>query len=245
VIGLFVLILGNLALDLVSYGPAGPQPAVTDLATGSGGTAQAAATGPALTTALHGLAGRLPVPVTVVATVPVELSGRGADLAISVAAGGTTRIATATVTFAVDPKAAATVPGVRLRLRSPIILAVGLGCIGLGVTVAGFVGMYLVLGRSGFRRRLRQLERFGSKAAAEVPQPEQEGSVVVRTALALSERAVQRQGRTAIEVALDRAGIALRPAEWMLVRAAVAAAGAVLLALMLPCSSGSVGGVSS
>ena len=229
------LLSGHIPLDLVTFGTAAAQPAVTGLATGSGGQAHTAATGPALTTALHGLADRMATPVSVTATVPAALSGRSGDVQISVVAGGQNLSATTQVTFAVDPTVAPALTLVRPRFLPAVFFYGALACIGLGFIIAGFVGMYLVLGRTAVRRRLRQLDNFGSRATpAETVRTEQEGSVVVRTALALSERAVQRQGRTGIEVALDRAGIALRPAEWMLVRAAAAGAGAVLLSLMLP-----------
>jgi tight adherence protein B len=51
----------------------------------------------------------------------------------------------------------------------------------------------------------------------------------------VSEKAVaQRGGQGKLEAKLDRAGIVLRPNEWVLLQAVAAVAGAVLLALLLP-----------
>jgi tight adherence protein B len=64
---------------------------------------------------------------------------------------------------------------------------------------------------------------------------EKPANAFVRSALALSQRAVERQGQQSrIEASLDRAGIDLRPAEWLLMRAGAAAGSAVLLALVFP-----------
>ena len=225
----------SVALDLVSYGSTPPAAEAVSLATGSGGQAQAVATAPTLTTTVHGLAGRLPAAVAVTATVPPALSGQSTDVAVKIVAGGTTLSTTLQAHFAVVTAVAPTLQTIRLRSMSIMVFVVALGLIGLGLVLVVFVVAYELLGRTAIRRRLRQLDSFSGKSVAETAVEQiQEGSVVMRTALALSERTVKTSGRGDMEAALERAGILLRPAEWMLVCYGVGVGTAFLASLVLP-----------
>ncbi len=223
----------GIALDVVGYGAGDPGTAVTGLATGSGGQVVAAAGGSKLTDALAGLAGRFPAPVVVTATVPAALSGHASTVEVTVAAGGEPVATTVPVTFALDP-AASQLQTVTLRMLPTILLIGAMVVIGVAVALAAFATAYQLLGRSVLHQRLRDIDRFTGERPASAPVAKPEGSALLRTALAVSERAVQRQGRAGIELALERAGLALRPAEWLLVRGIVAVITAALLLLMLP-----------
>lgn len=112
-------------------------------------------------------------------------------------------------------------------------LYTGMGLVGFSLAVGGFAVMNLLLGRSAMRRRLQAIGLFGG--ASQVAKEETpDGSALMRAALAVSDRAVQRQGRSGIERDLDRAALALRPAEWMLIRAVVTIVAAAILLLLLP-----------
>jgi tight adherence protein B len=122
--------------------------------------------------------------------------------------------------------ATVSVPG-----SSRSLLYLGLAAIGAAALLATAVAMYLLVGRSPVRTRLRQLESFGSAPALAA----REESSVLRAALSASERAIARRGNVArIEANLDRAGIDLRPAEWILARVGAALLGTVVFALLLP-----------
>src|SRR5207253_9352852 len=117
------------------------------------------------------------------------------------------------------------------------LLIVALCGIGGALLLSAVIGVCLALGRSTMRRRLRQIDAFGvDRVPVAIAKSQlQHGSPVLRTALALSEKAVQRNDRRSrIAASLDRAGMALRPAEWFLARAMVAGVCGGLLALLLP-----------
>jgi Flp pilus assembly protein TadB len=114
------------------------------------------------------------------------------------------------------------------------LLPVALIAIGGAVLVAVYVVLDLSMSRSKLRMRLRDLDKFTADKASHTSHPG-DGNVLMRTALAMSERAVASRGdKSRIEAALDRADIALRPNEWILMRTGAAALGAVVLALALP-----------
>jgi len=117
-----------------------------------------------------------------------------------------------------------------------MLLYLGLAGLGSGVLLAVGVVIYLLLGRSSqMRSRLRQLERPVGLTKSPQSSSQSDHNPMMRVALALSERAVARQGgQNRVEAGLERAGIALRPAEWLLVRVAVSVTCAVGLAFAMP-----------
>jgi len=119
------------------------------------------------------------------------------------------------------------------------LLLLGVASVGLGLALIVFLAVWGPTGRSKLRRRLRNLDQFVGERAAEP----QSGSVVMRAALAVSERAVQSpEARGRVEVALDEAAIDLKPAEWVLLRTGSTVAGAFLLAVAMPWGFGFAGG---
>ncbi|MGC9668319.1 VWA domain-containing protein [Planosporangium sp. 12N6] len=233
------LATAGVTLDGIAYGPDAESPAMSDLAAGTGGRMVAARDAAALRAAFAGIAAATgPATAAVTVTVPARLAGAEPTLRVTLTAGGSTATAPATPVRVPPgpPPVAAAAPR-----SAGWLLYLGLAGVGVAALVAASVAMYLLVGRSAVRSRLRQIEGFGTGPALRV----REESTVLRAALSASEYAITRRGaRARIEANLDRAGIDLRPAEWILVRAAVAAAGGVLCALLLPWLPGLlVGGV--
>jgi Flp pilus assembly protein TadB len=114
------------------------------------------------------------------------------------------------------------------------LLLFAIGALGLSIALIVFVIVRTVLGRrTKLHRRIREVNNFTSRAAE--AQAAQEGSSIVRAALAVSERAVERRGaRDRIAESLDRAAVNMEPHEWMLLRAVAAGLGGLVLAFLLP-----------
>jgi Flp pilus assembly protein TadB len=114
-----------------------------------------------------------------------------------------------------------------------VVLIFALVGVGGAVLVTVFIVLDLSQSRSKLHGRLRDLEKFTSEKAAHGAQTP-EGNVFMRAALAVSERALSSRGdKGRIEASLDQADIALRPNEWILLRAGLAALGAFVLSLAL------------
>jgi tight adherence protein B len=215
-------------VDAVAFGEA--DRAVLARLTGvTGGRVVPADRPDALRGVFRDMAAELSAPVVVTATIPPELSGQATTLRVEVGA-----LAQAVpVQLRFDP-ATGSGPATFQAGRSP-----GWG---LAVGLALLAGAVLALAlarpkrsRAEIRRRVARLDRVPVGRRATVVQPERPGGAVLRAALAVSERAVRRPGRRErIELALDRAGSALRPAEWLLIRAAVTAGTVIAAALVLP-----------
>jgi Flp pilus assembly protein TadB/Mg-chelatase subunit ChlD len=211
---------------------------VTELLAGisadTGGQAYLAQQGADLAAAFESAAGAFGVRMLVAAQVPPSLSGTESTLHISVRAGDQTVRTSTPVTLAVDPDAAPpliTVPTVPLSwLNSTAVIAL----VFVSLLVLGLVTFSPMLDRSRRRRRLAQVNQFAvAPSPAPAPAGQQSGSPVER-ALAFSERVVQSrgmEGRLAIQ--LDRAGMRLRPHEWLLLRGMVCVVAAILLALFM------------
>nr|WP_275941273.1 type II secretion system F family protein [Planosporangium flavigriseum] len=222
------LAAANVTLDGIAYGPDAHSPAMNNLAAGTGGRMVAAGDAAALRAAFAGIAAATrPAVAAVTVTVPGRLAGAAATLRVGVKTGGATLTADTPVRLAAGPALAA-VP-VPATPRWPLYVAVG--GVGAGTLLAASIAMYLLVGRSAVRSRLRQLERFGAAPA----QSAREESSVLRAAVSASEQVIARRGNAArIEFDLDRAGIDLRPAEWILVRLGVALLAGLFFALLLP-----------
>ncbi|OLB78109.1 MAG: hypothetical protein AUI14_14140 [Actinobacteria bacterium 13_2_20CM_2_71_6] len=165
-------------------------------------------------------------------TAPVPARLAGTAVTLHVALNGTAAGA-APVTLPAGPALATVdVPrGPRWLLR------VALGATGGAALLAGLVLMYGLVGRTRVRTRLRQLESFGAIET----RPARDGRTVLRGAVGVAEGIVARRGSAGrIEADLDRAGIDLRPAEWLLLRLGVAVLTGILGALALPLLPGLV-----
>lgn len=234
--------------DVVGFRLAGgDQGALRRLAVGSGGRFLAAPDATGLAAAFSVAAGTIDQRLAVTARVPTALAGlagRRVALAARVAAGTAMLQASAEVTLpvAAGPTAApstapaggaTTAPDAAGRLvpTSPgwlRWLVVGLAFAGL--LAIGLLA--LVFGTGGdTRRRIAQLQRYRLTTPASAPAEVE--SPVAKAALAWTDRLVRRRGvQQAIALQLDRAGMALRVQEWLLLRACGCAALAAVLAVL-------------
>jgi Flp pilus assembly protein TadB/Mg-chelatase subunit ChlD len=187
-----------------------------------------------LTAAFEQAARAFTVRVLVTVEVPPELSGSDTQLEVTVAADGQTARTSVPVVLALDPNAPGaltTVPSGRLSLLTEGGLVV--------LIFAGFLALGLVifaplLDRRRRNRMVAQVEQFAMARTAQPPPDAEEGGRVAQAALALSERVVQAQGMEGkIALKLDRAGMRLRPHEWLLLRALTCLVLVLLLALFI------------
>ncbi|WP_067496793.1 type II secretion system F family protein [Actinoplanes sp. TFC3] len=104
----------------------------------------------------------------------------------------------------------------------------------IGLTAAVFLIAYVILdalfGRTSFQRRLASLRRFA------VQNPIQNGRwlVLLRTEVTRLGEWLARIIRLDSHALLDAAAVPIRPAEWLVIRAAAALALALVLGLILP-----------
>jgi tight adherence protein B len=117
----------------------------------------------------------------------------------------------------------------------PVPYLVMAGGVFVALLLVAFVIVSPMLTLTQKRRRLVQLERYrmaemhARLAAASVP-----GGPLTHAALSLTERAMRSGGlEDRFARQLDRAGMTLRPQEWVLLRAALAVGAAVLLTLVI------------
>ncbi|MCW6007965.1 type II secretion system F family protein [Micromonospora sp. CPCC 205371] len=89
-----------------------------------------------------------------------------------------------------------------------------------------------LLGGVQRRRRLAQIDDYGLNLGADKPQPARVANPLTRAGLAMSAALLNAGGlERRFAMQLDRAGMAWRPAEWVLLRLSVALGLGVLLAL--------------
>lgn len=113
-----------------------------------------------------------------------------------------------------------------------LILLVVVAVVFLALLVLFLVVFAPLLGGVQRRRRLAQIDDYGLNLGADKPQAARTTNPLTRAALALSAAVLSAGGlerRFAIQ--LDRAGMAWRPAEWVLLRVSVAVGLGVLFAL--------------
>jgi Flp pilus assembly protein TadB/Mg-chelatase subunit ChlD len=221
-------------VDAVAFGGGADRARLSDLTGATGGRVIDAADAAALRSVFRSMAAGLSAPVVVTATVPPALAGRTTPMSVRVTAGAVVLTADTAVVFRPDPAA---VPP-RVPFTAPAAGNVGLLTV-LGLVVAallalGFLALPPHTARGQLQRRLQQLDRFTARGVV-APSGPDEGSNVLRAALAVSERAVARPGRRErIELALDRAGLQLRASEWQLIQLGCGLGGAVPAVVVLP-----------
>jgi tight adherence protein B len=222
---------GHVVVDAVSFGAGAGDAKLNALARATGGTVVAATDAATLDTAFDDLASRLSGALVVHATIPPALAGRTTTLRATLTVPGlATASTTAPVTFHESTLTPAT-PASQPRW----LLPAAAGALAVALLVLGLVAVFGITGRARRRQRLRQLEQHWAPPTAAGSTDLRQDSPVVRAMLTASERAIDRQGsHSRLQLQLDQAGLDLRPAEWMLMRAGVAAGAAVLLALALP-----------
>jgi tight adherence protein B len=221
-------------VDAVAFGEA-DRAVLASLTAVTGGEVLPADKPAALRGIFRAMAADLSAPVIVTATVPPALSGAQATLRVAVTAGGSTVEGAVPVRFEVDPTAAAAPDTFRVTPGRPTGLLIAAGALAAALFLGVLLAVLPLVGRSEVRRRLGQLDRFSMGRRAAVTMPDPAGNQMLKAALAVSERAVRKPGRRErMELALDRAGSSLRPAEWLLIRVGVLAASLLLAVLILP-----------
>jgi Flp pilus assembly protein TadB/uncharacterized protein YegL len=221
----------RVTVDAVSFGAGAGDAKLNALARTTGGTVVAATDATSLNTAFNDLASSLSGALTVSATVPARLAGRATTLrATLMVPGQAPATASTPVTFNESTLTPAT-PASQPRW----LLPVAAGALAVALLVLGLVSVISITGRSRRRQRMRHLEQHWAPAATPNATDLRQESPVVRVMLTASERAIDKQGsHSRLQLQLDQAGLDLRPAEWMLIRAGVTVGAAVLLVLALP-----------
>ncbi|GAA2529964.1 VWA domain-containing protein [Pilimelia columellifera] len=219
-------------VDAVAFGEA-DQAELAGLTGPTGGEVFPAANAAGLRAVFRTMAAGLTPPLIVRATVPPQLSGQSTTLQVSVAVGGTTLAASVPTQLRADPAAATGPESFQVSGAtglSPTVLA---AVVGVALFALVLVTLLPLVGRSEVQQRLSRLDRFVPQRGAKTSAAG--SNQMLAAALSFSERAVRRPDRRErIELALDRAGSNLRAAEWQLIRAGVAAGGAIVGALILP-----------
>ena len=221
-------------IDAVAFGGGTDRTRLTGLTAMTGGRVFDAADPAALRSTFIILAAGLSAPVVVTASVPPSLSGRSSSMSVRVSVGGAVADADTTVVFRPDPRAAPPRTSFPATSVGNVGLLVTLSLVAAALLAAGLLVLSPVTGRNHVQRRLQDLDRFTTRGVTASAGPDETGKLL-RTALAVSERAVTQRGRRArIELALDRAGLQLRASEWQLIQIGAAAAGATPLTFALP-----------
>jgi Flp pilus assembly protein TadB/Mg-chelatase subunit ChlD len=223
--------------DVVAFRFAGDK-ALRQIATATGGRVLPATDAHGLAAAFKAAARTLDQRLVVTAAVPAALAGRHVRLEARVGAGPLTLRAGTDVSLPAVPApaagggaAGATLPGHLVPAAHDWLRWVVLGLAFAALLALGLV--FLALYRSpSDRRRIAELARYRIVAAAALPSG-QTRSPVARAALSWTERVVTARGvQQSVALELDRAGVALRVQEWMLLRACGSAGLAAVLVLL-------------
>jgi tight adherence protein B len=221
----------NAVVDAVAFGEA-DQTQLASITGATGGRAVPAADSARLAWVLRGMAGEMSAPVIVTARVPPHLRGRAVDLRVTVDVGGTALIATVPVTFRADPSVAAAPVTFRAPPTNVRLLPTALAAVAGALFLTGLFVLRPLLLRTDAQRLIRHLDRYavGRRRSVTATRP-----AVVAAVLTVADRTMRKPGRRErAELALERAGSSLRPAEWQLVRTVAALALAVPATLVLP-----------
>jgi tight adherence protein B len=206
---------------------------LAELSTETGGRPEVAADTEELAGAFRGAVGGFPLQLVVAAEVPADLAGTETRLEVSLDAGDEVLFASIPVVLAVDLGASSLAQAPARRL-SPLVQGGLLGLVFLGLLALGLVSLSPLLDA---RRRRALSDRLEQFRAAPSPPPvpaDSDESAVARAALALSERLVRARGlEDRMALRLDRAGMRLRPHEWLLLRALACLTGAILFMLLI------------
>lgn len=201
---------------------------LTELSAANGGHAYKAGDAAALTGAFSMAAGSFSVQLLVRVTVPAELQGKDTTLAVRADLGGKVVATDLKVTLVPDTGASTPLIGEVSQglptwtwIALPTAVFVGLLAVTLLVLSPVFAG-------NQRRQRIAQIEQFTAPRRPGAPPPESDNAVI-QAALQMSSEVMKQanvEGRMAQQ--LDRAGMRMRPHEWLLLRFAVLL-GAVLL----------------
>ena len=245
-------------LTAIGFREGAPREALQALATAGRGQLVDAAEGDDLDAAFDNAASSFATEIEVTAQIPPELAGRRGNVLLVVQTGSLTLTDRAFATLvsalrpSVEPSAPTEpsevavpplrpVPAVDVRLGGPVLWG---GLAGLFLALATMAVVLITLGGRRARpdeQRQRQLSIYTLSATrtaaldqAPGPQATRLGdNPVARSAVQLADRVVQRRGGlTRLSRRLEVADIPLRPAEWVVLQVAAAAAAGFLLLLV-------------
>jgi Flp pilus assembly protein TadB len=225
-------------LGLVAFRTSGAQTAVlTQMSTATGGRVLPASGAGELAAAFSAAARSFDTKVALSAALPEGVDTGNHELAVSMQFGGLTTADSATFTV---PEAAVTAGGRSTAEKQPIAsTAAPLALLALVflalLSLAGAV--ILPLNEGTAARRRKQLEYYTLKGSRVEPAPtgdEPTHGAVATSVLQFSSRVVERRGMAErMSLQLDRAGMSLRPHEWLIVRTSIVLAAVALLSLLL------------
>jgi tight adherence protein B len=237
------LTAAGVAVDVVAYGAGsagtGSVARLRTYADPTGGRLVEATDQAGAVTSTESAGRAFPGLLAVTAVVPDRLAGSTSTLTVELE--GTTLSVVLPVTFPLA-QASLSATGPAALAWVPTWAGYALGALFFGAVVA--VVLALAWPRSRKYERIQQIAMFGPARTAPKPKAEAEsaGSVIARTALAASASVVGRAGiESRLALRLERAGMRLSPAEWLLLRACVTVAVGVLLFAFLGWPAGLVG----
>jgi Flp pilus assembly protein TadB/Mg-chelatase subunit ChlD len=207
-------------------------PAMREVVGASGGQVLAATDAAELVDAFETIATSTVTFLDVTARVPTSLAGHAGHVRVDVLVGGRRLVATAPVQLAGTPGGGALHP---FRAGGspgwPRIAA-------LGAAAALLAMLVLLAGRpvlSARQRRLRVAQAAAGGMTGAAGGEDAGPGALGRTALAMAKRVSTRRSRSErVALLLDRAGMRLRPHEWLIVEVVTAMAAVAVLGLLLP-----------
>ncbi|MEV0267320.1 VWA domain-containing protein [Hamadaea sp. NPDC050747] len=206
---------------------------LSGLSAGTGGRFFAAVDAASLTGAFSQAAGSFSAQSLVKVAIPRELAGKSVTMTVAVRLGTTSVSTDLALTLLPDtggtPLQGSAMPGWPLPVRLGMLAAVFLGLLALGLLI-----LSPLFGAAERRRRLAQVNQFAAPVRRTNTHQSESDNAVAQAALALSEQVMKQakvEGRIAMQ--LDRAGMRLRPHEWLLIRALICIALGLVLAVLL------------
>jgi len=206
---------------------------LADLSKSTAGRSFQASDAQALSAVFAQAAGAFSAQLLVHVTVPPALQGKEAKLVLQASVGGTTAVTDLRVTFVPDTHATTPLVGVRSRGLPSWLLYVLPSVIFVGLLALGILLVGPLLTSGARRRRLSQIGQFAPTAPESTALTEAD-SPIAHAALQMSHQVMKQanvEGRLAQQ--LDRAGMRMRPHEWLLLRALLVIVGALVFGVLM------------
>jgi Flp pilus assembly protein TadB/uncharacterized protein YegL len=234
--------------DVVAFGAEADQQVLSQLAAAGHGRMLSASSATELASAFGSAAQSFSEQVLVTVTIPPELSGKQGHLTITLAAAGQTITVNQDVSLPAVSTPAPTVAYPAAKAQSGASSLINMPLL-LAVTFGGLLGLCLLAfwrpagtPATSNRRRMTELERYrigSSKFASSIEA--EHVNTITKSALSVMDTVLRSRGTKSTTVAdLDRAGLKLRPQEWLLLRIST---GAALSAVLYVVSQSAIVGI--
>jgi tight adherence protein B len=229
--------IGNVPMDTIAFNSEEANRAIlSGLSSATKGHVYEAGDAEALRTAFAQAAGTFSVLLQVHVEIPKTMEGQEGRLDVAATLGSTVVRTDTTLTFVPDTAAKTEIQGKTSEGIPLWQTATVLGVVFLGVMGVAFLVVMPAMAASEKRRRLAQIDQFGStsrKGLAPPPTIETDNAVA-QAALNMSQQVMKQiQVESRLARQLDQAGMRLRPHEWLLIRMLVLSGSAVLFALLI------------